>query len=240
MKCSLGISNFLFHEIFKFNIQWAEQEIHLEFTFTSPLRGSPFYTQRVPLSCAFELLDDPANSPAVFSPCLLLSLSHPQLCRCNDFFFFFQSINLTMSFSFSTLFNDSSLGQSPNSSASCPLPGFHPSVMCVHGHDPATQSESEVTQSCPTLCDPMSMGFSRQEYWRGLPFPFPEDLPNTGIKLMSPALQADSLLSEPPGAPSPQISLQALILSWNSSLLSASLTLPFYLPFETSLISTSS
>ena len=156
------------------------------------------------------------------------------------FFFFFQSINLTMSFSFSTLFNDSSLGQSPNSSASCPLPGFHPSVMCVHGHDPATQSESEVTQSCPTLCDPMSMGFSRQEYWRGLPFPFPEDLPNTGIKLTSPALQADSLLSEPPGAPSPQISLQALILSWNSSLLSASLTLPFYLPFETSLISTSS
>ena len=117
------------------------------------------------------------------------------------FFFFFQSVNLTMSFSFSTLFNDSSLGQSPNSSASCPLPGFHPSVMCVHGHDPATQSESEVTQSCPTLCDPMSMGFSRQEYWRGLPFPFPEDLPNTGIKLTSPALQADSLLSEPPGKP---------------------------------------
>ena len=43
------------------------------------------------------------------------------------------------------------------------------------------------------------MGFSRQEHWSGLPFPFPGDLPNTGIEPWSPALQADSLLSEPPG-----------------------------------------
>ena len=74
-----------------------------------------------------------------------------------------------------------------------------------------------VAQSCPTLCDPMdslrphglfetpwtvahqaplSMGFSRQEYWSGLPFPSPGDLPNPGIKPaspMSPALQANSL-----------------------------------------------
>ena len=41
------------------------------------------------------------------------------------------------------------------------------------------------------------MGFSRQEYWGGLPFPSPEDLPKPGIKLASPALQADSLPSEP-------------------------------------------
>ena len=41
-----------------------------------------------------------------------------------------------------------------------------------------SESESEVAQSCPTLCDPMSMGFSRQEYWSGLPFPSPEDLPD--------------------------------------------------------------
>ena len=54
------------------------------------------------------------------------------------------------------------------------------------------KSESEVAQSCPTLCDPMSMGFSRQEYWSGLPCPSPEDLPNTGIEPRSPALQADS------------------------------------------------
>ena len=45
---------------------------------------------------------------------------------------------------------------------------------------------------------PLSMGYSRQEYWSGLPFPSPGDLPYPGIKLGSPALQADSLLSEPP------------------------------------------
>ena len=48
---------------------------------------------------------------------------------------------------------------------------------------------------------PPSMGFSRQEYWNGLPFPSPGDLPDPGIKPESPALQADSLPSEPPEAP---------------------------------------
>ena len=43
------------------------------------------------------------------------------------------------------------------------------------------------------------MGFSRQEYWNGLLFPSPGDLPNPRIKPRSPALQADSLSSEPPG-----------------------------------------
>ena len=42
---------------------------------------------------------------------------------------------------------------------------------------------------------PSSMGFSRQEYWSGLPFPSPGDLPNPGIKPRSPALQADALPS---------------------------------------------
>ena len=46
---------------------------------------------------------------------------------------------------------------------------------------------------------PLSMGFSRQEYWSGLPWPPPGDLPNPGIKPKCLALQADSLLSEPPG-----------------------------------------
>ena len=46
---------------------------------------------------------------------------------------------------------------------------------------------------------PLSMGFSRQEYWSGLPFPSPGDLPNPGIERGSPALQADALTSEPPG-----------------------------------------
>ena len=57
--------------------------------------------------------------------------------------------------------------------------------------------ESEVAQSCPTLCDPIDcvaykaplyMGFSRQEYWSGLPFPSPGDLPDPGIEPRSPAL----------------------------------------------------
>ena len=43
------------------------------------------------------------------------------------------------------------------------------------------------------------MGFSRQEYWSGLPFPSPEESPDPGIEPRSPALQADSLLIEPPG-----------------------------------------
>ena len=72
-------------------------------------------------------------------------------------------------------------------------------------------SEVKVTQLCPTLCDPMdyivcqvplSMGFSRQEYWSGLPCPPPGDLPNPGIKptsLRSPA--SGSLWLVPPGKP---------------------------------------
>ena len=48
---------------------------------------------------------------------------------------------------------------------------------------------------------PPSIGFSRQEGGSGLPFPSPGDLPDLGIELRSPALQADSLPSEPPGKP---------------------------------------
>ena len=47
---------------------------------------------------------------------------------------------------------------------------------------------------------PLSMGFSRQEYWSGLPFPSPGDLPYAGIEPGSPALQADSLPREPTGS----------------------------------------
>ena len=48
---------------------------------------------------------------------------------------------------------------------------------------------------------PLSMGFSRQEYWSGVPLPSPEELPNPGIEPWSPELQADSLPSETPGKP---------------------------------------
>ena len=52
---------------------------------------------------------------------------------------------------------------------------------------------------------PLLMEFSRQEYWSGLPFP-PGDLPDPGIEHVSPALKADSLLSEPPGKPKYDVS----------------------------------
>ena len=63
-----------------------------------------------------------------------------------------------------------------------------------------------VAQSCPTLATPrtvahqtpLSMGIL-QEYWSGLPYPLPGDLPNPGIEPSSPSLLADSLPSEPPG-----------------------------------------
>ena len=48
---------------------------------------------------------------------------------------------------------------------------------------------------------PLSMEFSRQEYWRGLPVPSPGDLPDAGIEPRSPALRADALTTEPPGKP---------------------------------------
>ena len=46
---------------------------------------------------------------------------------------------------------------------------------------------------------PLSMKFSRQEYWSGLSFPSPGDLPNPGLEPGSPALESDGLTSEPPG-----------------------------------------
>ena len=61
-----------------------------------------------------------------------------------------------------------------------------------------------VSKSCPTLATPwivahqapLSMAFSRHEYWSGLPFPSPGDLPTPGIEPRSPALQADSSPTE--------------------------------------------
>ena len=68
----------------------------------------------------------------------------------------------------------------------------------------STVSGGLVAKSCPTLATPwtvahqapLSMGFSRLEYWNGLPFTSPEDLPDPGIKPRSPTLQADSSLTD--------------------------------------------
>ena len=80
-----------------------------------------------------------------------------------------------------------------------------------HWEYPHITLKKRVTQSCLILfrphglyaaCQaPLSMEFSSQEYWRGYPFLSPEDLPDPGIKPRTPALQADSLPSEPPGKP---------------------------------------
>ena len=76
-----------------------------------------------------------------------------------------------------------------------------------------------VAQLCLTLATPwtvacrppLSMEFSRQEYWNGLPFPSLGDLPNPGIEHRSPALQADSLLTELQGKAEEQSILKILI-----------------------------
>ena len=87
-------------------------------------------------------------------------------------------------------------------------------------------------QSCPTLCDPIDsstpgsslfMRFSRQEYWSGLPFLPPGDLPHPGIEPaspVSPALQVDSLPSEPMGKPLHNLLNHFLVLLLNSFLIS--------------------
>ena len=83
--------------------------------------------------------------------------------------------------------------------------------------------KSEVAQSCPTLCDPMDCsppgssvrGILRQEYWSGLPFPSPGNLPDPGIEPRSPALQAGALTSEPPGKPSEALHDSRCICDFN-------------------------
>ena len=65
---------------------------------------------------------------------------------------------------------------------------------------------------------PLSMGFSRQDYWSGLPFPSPGDLPDPGMEHGFPALQAGALTSEPPGGKLNQIQFYPGPWTWNRSL----------------------
>ena len=66
---------------------------------------------------------------------------------------------------------------------------------------------------------PLSMGFSRQEHWSGLPFPSPGDLPDPGIKPGSPALQADSLPTELRGKPGLTIRLCLMVMVVKTALM---------------------
>ena len=75
--------------------------------------------------------------------------------------------------------------------------------MCVYIYISEVKSLSRiqlfVTPWTVAYRAPLSMEFSRQEYWSRLPFPSPEDLPDPGLEPRSPALEADALLSEPQG-----------------------------------------
>ena len=73
--------------------------------------------------------------------------------------------------------------------------------LCHHEEPPGhCDTHSTMSDSFRGACQaPLSMEFSRQEYWGGLPFPSPGDPPNPGMEPRSSALQADSLSSESPG-----------------------------------------
>ena len=80
----------------------------------------------------------------------------------------------------------------------------------MHGISGSDFAKKEVCVCCSVMSDsatpwtvahqaPLSMGFPRQEYWSGVPFPSPGDLPDLGIKPRSSVLQTGSIPSEPPG-----------------------------------------
>ena len=100
--------------------------------------------------------------------------------------------------------------QAPEFSWSEPLPCFLPSFLLTSLLGNIWKVKVLVAQSFPTLTvipwtvahqAPLSMEFSRREYWSGLTFPSPGDLPDPRIEPSSPALQANSLPSESPGKP---------------------------------------
>ena len=88
------------------------------------------------------------------------------------------------------------------------------------------------SQLCPTMCKPwtvahqapLSTGFPKQEYWCGLPFPFPRDLPDSGIEPMSPLLAGRFFITEPPGKPLKTGISNTSLITW----LTGSLSLPLF------------
>ena len=81
-----------------------------------------------------------------------------------------------------------------------PFSAFSPASVKSESIDHSIMSDS-VTPWTVACQAPLSMEFSRQESWSGLPFPSPEDLSDPGIEPGSPALRADALPSEPPWKP---------------------------------------
>ena len=79
-----------------------------------------------------------------------------------------------------------------------PLPPF-PLLLMISKVKSLSRAQLLATPWTVAYQVPPSMGFSRQEYWSGLPFPSPGDLPDPGIEPRSPTLQVDALPAEPPG-----------------------------------------
>ena len=72
------------------------------------------------------------------------------------------------------------------------------------------------TAACQTS---LSMGYSRQEFWSGLPFPSPGDLPDLGIKLTSPALASGLFITEPPGNSVPESGTKTTKEYWSEGVM---------------------
>ena len=86
----------------------------------------------------------------------------------------------------------------------CPLHSLMAELLCVSELNSDLNPYPTLTlilvlTALVTRQAPLSMGFSRQKYWSGFPFPSPQDLPNPGIEPRSPTLRADTLPAEPQG-----------------------------------------
>ena len=89
------------------------------------------------------------------------------------------------------------------------------SLACMHACSVTSIVSNSATLWTVTCQAPLAVGFSRQEYWSGLPCPPPRDLPNSGIEPGSPALQADALLLSHWGSWYPKTSHALISLDWN-------------------------
>ena len=169
----------------------------LYWSFSLHLKSSPNSSHALVLPCIFTLTSNwvPLRSCTTITPNSFLFLKH---------------IKLFLILGPSNLFFH--VPRFLMSHFSCPKQYYSPSFYLVWLtlHSPGLGRKAVVvksSESYPTLWDPMDCslpgssvhGISQQEYWSGLPFPSPGDLPNPGIEPGSPALQVDSFITESPG-----------------------------------------
>ena len=144
------------------------------------------YTSYLSITLPPSTLDSailrPHPSPLVLAPffCSLCAQSCPTL---GDTIDYNPQAPLSMEFPRQETWS----GFPVSSPGDLPHPGIEPTSLCCFSHVQLVTPRTVARQAL------VSMGFSRQEYWNGLPFSSPGDLPHPGIKLRSLALQADSL-----------------------------------------------